>query len=158
MQGAVERVRAVLREAGGSEEIVELPAASPTAAATAEQLGCPVGAIASSLVFDIDGNPLLVVTSGAHRVDTRLLARLLGVGRGKIRRATPEFVLRVTGQEVGGVAPIGHPQVIRTLVDVALDEHPHVWTGAGLPHSVFRTTFADLVRLTAGEPAVVAAE
>ncbi|MFJ3794553.1 YbaK/EbsC family protein [Kitasatospora sp. NPDC090091] len=146
----------MLRESGSSEEIVELPAASPTAAETAEQLGCPVGAIASSLIFDIGGTPLLVVTSGAHRVDTRLLARLLGVGRGKIRRASPEFVLRATGQEVGGVAPIGHPQSIRTLVDVALDEYDQVWTGAGMPHSVFRTTFAELVKLTGGESAVVA--
>ncbi|WP_316781614.1 YbaK/EbsC family protein [Streptomyces sasae] len=67
-----------------------------------------------------------MLTSGAHRV-----ARLLGVGRGKIRRTDPTFVLTLTGQEVGGVAPVGHPRPVRTLVDAALEEHPHIWAGAG---------------------------
>jgi prolyl-tRNA editing enzyme YbaK/EbsC (Cys-tRNA(Pro) deacylase) len=154
----VRKVRAVLRENGSAEEVVELPAPAPTAVETAAQLGCAVGAVANSLVFSIDGEPLLVLTSGAHRVDTRLVARLLGVGRGKIRRADPEFVLAVTGQEVGGVAPVGHPRPVRTLVDVALEEHPQVWAGAGMAHTVFRTTFTELVKLTGGEAAVVAAD
>ena len=90
----------------------------PTAAAAAEALGCEVGAIANSLVFDADGAPLLVLASGAHRVDTGKVAALLGVTR--VRRATPEFVLAATGQEVGGVAPVGHPAPLRTVVDVDL--------------------------------------
>lgn len=151
-------MRAVLRENGSAEEVVELPAPAPTAAETAAQLGCAVGAIANSLVFSVDGEPLLVRTSGAHRVDTRLVARLLGVGRGKIRSADPAFVLAVTGQEVGGVAPVGHPRPVRTLVDVALGKHPQVWAGAGMPHTVFRTTFAELMKLTGGEAAVVATD
>ncbi|MEU1466056.1 YbaK/EbsC family protein [Streptomyces sp. NPDC005727] len=137
-------------------DVVELPAPAPTAAATAAQLGCAVGTIANSLVFSVDEEPLLVLTSGAHRVDTRLVARLLGVGRGRIRRADPAFVLAVTGQEVGGVAPVGHPRPVRTLVDAALEEYPHLWAGAGMPHTVFRTTFTELVKLTGGEAAVVA--
>ncbi|MEU6573549.1 YbaK/EbsC family protein [Streptomyces sp. NPDC046805] len=145
-----------MSEFGSTAELVELPAPGPTAAETAAQLGCAVGAIANSLIFAVDGEPLLVLTSGAHRVDTRLLARLLGVGRKKIRRADPDFVLAVTGQEVGGVAPVGHPRPVRTLVDEALAGHEHVWAGAGMPHTVFRTTFAELVKLTGGESAVVA--
>jgi prolyl-tRNA editing enzyme YbaK/EbsC (Cys-tRNA(Pro) deacylase) len=154
----VRKVRAVLRENGSVVEVVELPAPAPTAVETAAQLGCAVGAVANSLVFCVDGEPLLVLTSGAHRVDTRLVARLLGVGRGKIRRADPEFVFAVTGQEVGGVAPVGHPRPVRTLVDVALEEHPQVWAGAGLAHTVFRTKFTELVKLTGGQAAVVAAD
>lgn len=156
MHERVRRVRAVLEENGSAADIVELPAPAPTAAETAAQLGCPVGAIANSLVFSVGGEPLLILASGAHRVDTRLIARLLGVGRGKIRRADPAYVLTVTGQEVGGVAPVGHPQPLRTLVDVALDEHPHVWAGAGMPHTVFRTTFTELTKLTDGQAAVIA--
>ncbi|MFE2283866.1 YbaK/EbsC family protein [Streptomyces sp. NPDC059443] len=148
-----ERVRAVLVTHGLTGDITELPEPGPTAAATAAQLGCEVGAIANSLVFSVNGTPLLVLASGAHRVDTRKVARLLGVGRAKIRSASPEFVRQVTGQEVGGVAPVGHPQPLRTLVDVHLDNFPHVWAGAGLHHTVFRTTFTELLKLTDGEAA-----
>ncbi|MGW4197798.1 YbaK/EbsC family protein [Streptomyces sp. NPDC005004] len=158
MHERVERVRAVLRAYGSTADVVELPAPAPTAATAAAQLGCPVGAIANSLVFTADGAPLLVLTSGAHRVDTRLLARLLGVGRKKIRHADPAYVLTVTGQEVGGVAPVGHPAPVRTLIDTTLAEYDHVWASAGLAHTVFRTSFRELVGLTGGEPAVVADE
>ncbi|MDP9794920.1 prolyl-tRNA editing enzyme YbaK/EbsC (Cys-tRNA(Pro) deacylase) [Catenuloplanes nepalensis] len=158
MHERVRRVRAALDEHGAATEIVELPSPAPTAAAAAEQLGCPVGAIANSLVFAVDGAPLLVLTSGAHRVDTRLLAPFLGVSRNRIRRAAPEFVLAATGQEVGGVAPVGHPLPIRALVDVTLSDYEHVWAGAGMHHSVFRTSFTELLTLTGGEPAVVSSE
>lgn len=146
-------VRTALRDFGLSGNIVELPEPAPTATATARQLGCEVGAIANSLVFSIGESPLLVVASGAHRVDTRLIARLIGVGRGKIRQASADFVLQATGQEIGGVAPVGHSAPIRTIVDLWLARHPRVWAGAGLPHTVFSTTFAELVKLTDGERA-----
>ncbi len=126
----------------------------PTAATAAAQLGCEVGAIANSLVFDADGAPLLVLTSGAHRVDTDLVAALIGVR--KVRRATPEFVREHTGHPIGGVAPIGHPAPVRTLVDTWLGKHPVVWAAAGHPHTVFPTTFDELVSLTGGTPADVA--
>lgn len=156
MHERVRRVLAALQEKGSTADIVELPAAAPTAADAATRLGCPVGAIANSLVFSVGGEPLLILASGAHRVDTRLVARLLGVGRGKIRRADPAYVLTVTGQEIGGVAPVGHPQPLPTLIDLTLDQHPHIWAGAGMPHTVFRTTFTELLKLTDGRPAVVA--
>ncbi|MEU7279146.1 YbaK/EbsC family protein [Streptomyces sp. NPDC045431] len=155
MHERVRRVSAVLRENGGSAEIVELPAPAPTAAAAAAQLGCPVGAIANSLVFLADGAPVLVLAGGDHRVDTRLIAPVLGVARSRIKRADPDAVLAATGQEVGGVAPVGHPRRLRTLVDVALDAYHHVWAGAGMPHTVFRTTFTELLKLTGGEAVVV---
>lgn len=134
--------------------LVVLPDAVATAAAAAAALGVEVGAIANSLVFDADGAPLLVLTSGAHRVDTGKVAALLGVER--VRRASPEFVRAATGQVIGGVAPVGHPAPLRTLVDRALEAHPEVWAAGGIPHAVFPTTFAELVTVTGGEPADVA--
>lgn len=153
MPDPAQAVRTALLDFGSSGDIVELPEPAPTAALTARQLGCDVGAIANSLIFSIDGSPLLVIASGAHRVDTRLIARILGVSRARIRQASPGFVLGVTGQEVGGVAPVGHPVPIRTIIDLWLDRHPRVWAGAGLPHTVFSTTFAKLIKLTNGEGA-----
>jgi prolyl-tRNA editing enzyme YbaK/EbsC (Cys-tRNA(Pro) deacylase) len=100
------------------------------------------------------GEPLLVLTSGAHRVDTQKVADLLGVAG--LDRATPEVVRAATGFAIGGVAPVGHPQPLRTLVDVALARHPVVWAAAGHPHVVFSTTYDELVRITGGHPAEVA--
>src|SRR5581483_9321234 len=101
------KVASVLREAGVAGQVRELPEPAPTAVAAAAQLGCDVGAIANSLVFSADGAPLLVLTSGAHRVDTAKVAGLLGVS--KVKRADPDFVRQATGQTIGGVAPVGHP-------------------------------------------------
>lgn len=151
----VQRVRAALAAAGASSEIVALGDSAPTAAAAAEQLGCEVGAIANSLIFDCDGAPLLVLTSGAHRADVEALARAAGAT--KVGRATPEFVRTHTGQPIGGVAPVGHPAPVRTLVDVWLAKHDRVWAAAGHPHTVFPTTFDELVRITGGSPVDVTA-
>ncbi len=131
-----------------------LPDAVTTAAAAAAALGVEVGQIANSLVFDADGTALLVLTSGAHRVDTAKVAALVGAQR--VRRASPEFVRTATGQAIGGVAPVGHPQPLRTLVDRALAAFDEVWAAGGIPHAVFPTTFTELVAVTGGEPADVA--
>jgi prolyl-tRNA editing enzyme YbaK/EbsC (Cys-tRNA(Pro) deacylase) len=136
------------------ERLQVLPDAVATAAAAAAALGVEVGQIANSLVFDADGAPLLVLTSGAHRVDTGKVAALLGVA--KVKRATPEFVRAATGQVIGGVAPVGHPTRLRTLVDRALAGYDEVWAAGGIPHAVFPTTFDELVAVTGGEPADVA--
>ena len=149
----VAEVTRLLRAAGAAGEVRTLPDSARTAAAAAAQLGVDVGAIANSLVFDVDGDPLLVLTSGAHRVDEAAVAGLLGVPR--ISRATPEFVRRHTGQPIGGVAPIGHPAPIGTLVDVELARHEQVWAAAGHPHTVFPTTYDELLTLTGGTPAEV---
>ncbi|MFC0529600.1 YbaK/EbsC family protein [Phytohabitans kaempferiae] len=139
---------------GQPSEVRLLPEAVHTAAAAAAALGIEVGQIANSLIFDADGEPLLVLTSGAHRVDTARVAADLGVG--KLKRATPDFVRTHTGQVIGGVAPLGHPKPLRTLVDSALAGYGEIWAAGGVPQAVFPTTYAELVRITAGSPAEVA--
>ncbi len=156
----VQAVQRALDDAGarngsGEASLVRLlPDAVHTAAAAAEALGVAVGAIANSLIFDADDAPLLVLTSGAHRVDTAGLAATLGVTH--LRRATPEFVKQHTGQVIGGVAPVGHPAPLRTVVDTALAGYDEVWAAGGVPRAVFPTTYAELLRITAGTPAEVA--
>ena len=130
-----------------------LPDAVHTAVAAAAALGVHVGQIANSLVFDVDGEAVLVLTSGAHRVDTAKVAGQLGAT--SVRRASPDFVRQHTGQVIGGVAPIGHPTPIGTLVDVELARYDRVWAAAGHPAAVFPTTFDELLRLTGGTAAEV---
>jgi prolyl-tRNA editing enzyme YbaK/EbsC (Cys-tRNA(Pro) deacylase) len=149
----VAAISSLLAEVGASGQVVELPGSARTAAEAAAELGVPIGAIANSLLFDVDGAPLLVLTSGAHRVDPTKVAALLGV-RG-VRPASADFVRRHTGQPIGGVAPIGHPEPIGTLVDVELARHDRVWAAAGHPHAVFPTSYEELLRLTGGTAAEV---
>ncbi|MEU1753739.1 YbaK/EbsC family protein [Micromonospora matsumotoense] len=139
---------------GAASQVRLLPEAVHTAAAAADALGVDVGAIANSLVFDADGTPLLVLTSGAHRVDAAGLAARLGVTH--LRRATPDFVREHTGQVIGGVAPVGHPGPLRTLVDTALAGYAEVWAAGGVPQAVFPITYPELLRITGGTPAEVA--
>ncbi|WP_306852994.1 YbaK/EbsC family protein [Microbacterium sp. zg.Y909] len=146
-------VHAALRAAGLPGDIVVLPDAAATAAQAAAALGVEVGAIANSLVFWSDGEPLLVMTSGAHRVDTAALAARLG--RRRIERATAQQVKDATGQAIGGVAPTGHPAPLPTIVDEMLAEFPEIWAAAGTPHTVFPLTFDELVALTGGRVAAV---
>ena len=154
MSDAPELVVAALRAAGVDADVRRFDEPVPTAVAAAEALGCEVGAIANSRVFDADGKPLLVLASGAHRVDTAKVAALVGVHR--VRRATPEFVFAATGQEVGGVAPVGHPAPLRPVVDVDLAAHRVIWAGGGDHHTMFAASYEDLLRATGGEPAAVA--
>src|SRR2546430_17407974 len=107
-----------LRGLGVTGQVRELPEPAPTAVTAARQLGCEVGAIANSLVFNADGAPLLVLTSGAHRVDTGKVAGLVGAAR--VKRADPEFVREATGQVIGGGAPRGHPRPPRPPLDPSL--------------------------------------
>jgi prolyl-tRNA editing enzyme YbaK/EbsC (Cys-tRNA(Pro) deacylase) len=151
---SVVRVRAVLETAGAQSVIVILDDHARTAAAAAEQLGVTVAQIANSLIFALpaeegaEPEPLLVLTSGAHRVDTVKVADLIGVER--LDRADAAFVRERTGFAIGGVAPVGHSAAIRTLVDVSLAQHQEIWAAAGHPRSVFRTSYDELLRLTGG--------
>jgi prolyl-tRNA editing enzyme YbaK/EbsC (Cys-tRNA(Pro) deacylase) len=149
----VAAISSLLAESGATGRVLELTGSARTAAAAAGELGVPLGAIANSLLFDVDGEPLLVLTSGAHRVDVAKVAALLGVR--DVRPASADFVRRHTGQPIGGVAPIGHPEPIDTLVDVQLARHRQVWAAAGHPHTVFPTSYDELLRLTEGTPAEV---
>jgi prolyl-tRNA editing enzyme YbaK/EbsC (Cys-tRNA(Pro) deacylase) len=148
-------VDTILEAAGCSGRVKILPDAAPTAAAAAAQLGVEVGAIANSLVFaTAEGEAVLVMTSGAHRVDTAKVAAQLGTSA--LKRADPEFVYAATGQRIGGVAPVGHPAPLPTLIDVSLAEYPQVWAAGGIPHAVFPTSYDELAQLTGGRPAEVA--
>ncbi len=142
----VARFRAEHLRLGGTGEIVILPDSVHTAALAAAALGCEPGAIANSLVFDAGGSPVLVLTSGAHRVDTAKVAATIGVQR--LKRASPDFVREHTGQVIGGVSPIGHPAPLPTYLDPWLEQHPVVWAAAGHPAAVFSTTYDELARLT----------
>lgn len=143
---SIARFRVELTRRGGTGRIVILPESVHTAALAAEALGCAVGAIANSLLFDADGSPLLILTSGAHRVDTTKVGAELGVA--DLRRAKPEFVRMHTGQVIGGVSPIAHPAPVRTFIDPWLRRYGEVWAAAGHPSAVFSTTFDELVALT----------
>jgi prolyl-tRNA editing enzyme YbaK/EbsC (Cys-tRNA(Pro) deacylase) len=149
----VAAVARLLEEAGATANVQVLPTEVRTAAAAAAALGVPVGAIANSLVFEAAGSPVLILTSGAHRVDTAKVATLLGVPA--VTPAPADVVRRATGQVIGGVAPIGHPDPLGTLVDVELARYDVVWAAAGHPASVFSTTYEELLRLTGGTPAEV---
>jgi prolyl-tRNA editing enzyme YbaK/EbsC (Cys-tRNA(Pro) deacylase) len=108
------------------------------------------------LVFSADGAPLLVMASGGHRVDTAKVAALVGAER--VERADADFVRIHTGFAIGGVAPVGHPEPLRTLVDATLADFDEVWAAAGHPHSVFPTTYEELLSMTGGQSADVGAD
>lgn len=141
-----EAVRAVLAAAGHPDTVRFVPGGASTAAEAAAALGCEVGAIANSLIFLADGAPLLVLSSGRHRVDTAGLAERLGHER--ISRAKPDAVAAATGQVIGGVSPVGHPEPLPTVIDDSLREYPDLYAAAGTHDTIFRTDFDALLTLT----------
>jgi prolyl-tRNA editing enzyme YbaK/EbsC (Cys-tRNA(Pro) deacylase) len=138
--------KAAYSRQGGQGRVVVLPDSVHTAALAAEALGCPVAAIANSLVFDTGSGPVLILTSGGHRVDTAKVAAELGVAR--LKRAAPEFVREHTGHVIGGVSPIDHPEPVPTYLDRALAQYDEIWAAAGHPAAVFCTTYDELLRMT----------
>lgn len=150
--GAVLRA---LQTHGVHPTVRHLPDAVRTAEAAAKALDITPAEIANSLVFTAtrtDGTeePLLVMASGGHRVNLDKVASILGLAG--VRRADPAYVKDHTGFTIGGVAPVGHPRPIRTVVDVILSRYGTVWAAAGHSHSVFATTYDELIRVTAGHP------
>lgn len=146
MHPSSERILSILAGAGLTSQVRTLADSTRTAAEAAAALGCEVGAIASSLVFLADGSPILVLTSGSHRVDTDVLAAQIGAG--EITRASADAVRAATGQPIGGVAPVGHPAPVPTYIDVELRNHGELWAAAGTPHSVFEISYDELLALT----------
>jgi prolyl-tRNA editing enzyme YbaK/EbsC (Cys-tRNA(Pro) deacylase) len=144
--GPVANVKRALTALGAEDTVTVFDSKVPTAAAAAAALGCELAAITNSLVFELDDAPLLILASGAARVDVHKVAEQLGAA--KIKRASAAFVLKHTGQEVGGVAPVGHPEKIRTLLDESLKSHRLLWAGAGDHNSMFSITYEDLLRIT----------
>src|SRR6478735_8527305 len=151
---SVSRFRLELERRGGTGRIVVLPDSVHTAQLAADALGCEVGAIANSLLFDADGEPLLLLTSGSHRVDTDKVAAELGIGA--LKRAKPEFVRRHTGQVIGGVSPFDHPAPVRTFLDPWLRQYDVIWAAAGHPAAVFSSTYDELQRMTGADEIEVA--
>ncbi|WP_259363238.1 YbaK/EbsC family protein [Microbacterium esteraromaticum] len=137
-----------LAEAGIDARILVLPDSARTAALAADAIGCHVGAIANSLVLVADGEPILVMTSGAHRVEFGVLAGQIGADT--VAMAPPAVVRESTGQVIGGVAPVGHPTPLPTYVDEDLRGFDEVWTAGGTPETVMPLTFAQLVEVTGG--------
>lgn len=153
---SVIRVTALLKEFGCTGQVTVLSDSARTAIDAANALNIEVGQIASSIVFKLpSGNPLLVITSGRHRVDTELVAKNLGVE--KLHRADADFIKSASGFSIGGVSPIGwiNPPEI-TVLDEALNEHEVAWAAAGHPHSVYATSFAELLRVTGATPMIIA--
>jgi prolyl-tRNA editing enzyme YbaK/EbsC (Cys-tRNA(Pro) deacylase) len=155
----VRRVAAALESFGVRGQITVLDEVARTARQAADALGIEIAQIANSLLFrahhaDDTIRPLLVLASGAHRVDTSRLADLLELN--EINLADAEFVTEHTGFTIGGVSPIAPNHTIDTVVDVSLSRYEHVWAAAGHPRTVFPTSYDELLRLTGGHPAEVA--
>lgn len=148
---SVERFRAGLRACGASGEPIKLDENAHTAAAAAEGLGITRGQIANSLVFLADGKPVLVMSSGGHRVDTNKVSAAFGGA--EITKANADDVRAATGYVIGGVSPVGLATELPTLVDTYLEQFDTVWSAGGHPSWVYQTTYAELVRITVGTPA-----
>ena len=153
-KAAVKRVSAALLEHGCTGQIKVLSDSARTAAEAAAALGIEVGQIASSLIFKLpDGSPLLIITSGRHRVDTELVASSLGIE--KLGRVDADYVKEQSGFSIGGVAPIGWLSPATILIDQALNDYDVVWAAAGHPHAVYPTSFAELLAITSAKPMIV---
>lgn len=154
-KAAVKRFQEAAIKLGVKGEVNILAETARTAIDAANGLGIEVGQIASSLIFKLpSGNPLLIITSGRHRVDTELVAKNLGIT--ELGRADANYVKEVSGYSVGGVSPLGwisRPEII--LIDEALNDYDIVWAAAGHPHAVYPTTYAELITCTGAQPMVV---
>ena len=154
-KAAVRRFKEAADSLGVKGEINILAETARTAIDAANGLGIEVGQIASSLIFKLpSGNPLLIITSGRHRVDTELVAKNLGLP--ELGRADANYVKEVSGYSVGGVSPIGWittPEI--TLIDQALNDYEIIWAASGHPHAVYPTSYAELITCTGATPMVV---
>jgi prolyl-tRNA editing enzyme YbaK/EbsC (Cys-tRNA(Pro) deacylase) len=152
--GSVERVRAALVAAGHPDTISEFPTGTRTAADAAAAVGCAVAQIAKSIVFRCGMRAVVVITSGANRVDQTRVETALGV---KLGRADADWVRQVTGFAIGSVAPVGHASPPMLLLDEDLTELDPIWAAAGSPRHVFQTSAAELVRITEAKVAAIRA-
>lgn len=143
MHPSVQKSAEIIESLGMLGKVIEFDRTTKTARDAAEALGCDVGAIANSLVFMADDGAILVLTSGAHRVDEKFLAEEIGFF--SLRRATPAEVRLHTGQVVGGVSPFGRVKEIPVYIDVSLKDHPTIWSSAGTDNSVFSASYHELV-------------
>jgi prolyl-tRNA editing enzyme YbaK/EbsC (Cys-tRNA(Pro) deacylase) len=153
-KAAVKRVIAALHEHGLKGEVQVLSDSARTALEAATALGIEVGQIASSLIFKLpDESPLLIITSGRHRVDADLVAKNLGIE--KLDRVDADYVKEKSGFSIGGVAPIGWASPATILIDQALNDYEVVWAAAGHPHAVYPTSYTELIECTSAMPMIV---
>ena len=153
-KAAVKRVIAALKDHGINGQVHILSESARTAQEAADALGIEVGQIASSLIFQfVDGSPLLIITSGRHRVDTDLVARTLGVET--LTRVDANYVKEKSGFSIGGVAPLGWISPATILIDQALNDYEIVWAAAGHPHAVYPTSFTELIACTGARAMIV---
>jgi prolyl-tRNA editing enzyme YbaK/EbsC (Cys-tRNA(Pro) deacylase) len=143
------RVQAVLRERGSDADVIELGEGVPTARAAADALGTELGAIVKSLVFAIDGEAVMALIAGDRRCDVKALPQALG-RTGLVTRPDADRVREATGFAIGGVAPLGHPRPLATVIDDSLGRFDIIYAAAGHPHCVFPTTALELSLLTGG--------
>jgi prolyl-tRNA editing enzyme YbaK/EbsC (Cys-tRNA(Pro) deacylase) len=153
-KAAVKRVIAALIDYEIKGQVHVLSDSARTAQEAADALGIEVGQIASSLIFQfVDGSPLLIITSGRHRVDTDLVAHTLGIDT--LTRVDANYVKEKSGFSIGGVAPLGWISPATILIDQALNDYDVVWAAAGHPHAVYPTTYAELIKCTGAQPMIV---
>jgi prolyl-tRNA editing enzyme YbaK/EbsC (Cys-tRNA(Pro) deacylase) len=153
-KAAVKRVIAALKDNGINGQVHILSESARTAQEAADALGIEVGQIASSLIFQfVDGSPLLIITSGRHRVDTDLVAKGLGIE--KLSRVDADYVKEKSGFSIGGVAPIGWLSPATIVIDEALNDYEVVWAAAGHPHAVYPTSFTELLACTGARAMIV---
>lgn len=154
MKASVQRVADALAQLGLHADITEFSESTRTAEEAAAAVGCTVGQIVKSLVFTVDGRPILALVSGVNRVDTGLLATVAG---GQIARANADAVREATGFSIGGVPPVGHATPLSTYLDSDLLQYERIWAAAGTPNAVFAITPEDLQRITGATVADIAA-
>ena len=156
LSASAQRIQQVLAGKGLQLKVVELPGSTRTAREAAQAVGCQIGQIAKSLVFcgQKSGTAVLVIASGANRVDEKKLSRFLAE---PVIKPDAEFVRQVTGFVIGGVPPVGHAQPLRTFIDSDLLTYAQIWAAAGTPHALFALTPADLLEMTGGQVAEIRA-
>jgi len=150
LKKSAERVQAVLSELGLELNVVEFSDSTRTAQEAANAIGCTVGQIAKSLIFKGKSSqkPILIIASGANRVNEKLVKEYAGE---KLEKADAEFVLENTGFAIGGVPPVGHIKPITTFIDEDLTRYSEIWAAAGTPHAVFKLTPQILLKITQGK-------
>ncbi len=147
---SAQKIQNLLREQGYPYTVIEYAESTRTAQEAAQRAGCALGQIVKSLIFrgQISGKPILVLTSGANRVNEQRIAAYVGE---PVVRADAEFVRNVTGFAIGGVPPIGHAQPMETYIDEDFLQYPTVWAAAGTPNAIFELKTEDLQRMTGGK-------
>ncbi len=158
MHPAAQRVADSATALGLQIEIVTFDQSTRTAQDAADAIGCEVDQIVKSLVFSVNGEPVVALVSGGNQLDTAKLAGLLGVGRKKVKRADADLVREATGYAIGGVPPFGHARPLPVYVDDHLQTFDVVWAAAGTPNTVFAIESGELVRATSGVAANLAQE